>query len=57
MFSLCRSEYATNGPLPQFMGEAILEAVFFDDESTISPCIKELRNGLSELGIFQVSFV
>ena len=46
-----------NGPLPQFMGEAILEAVFFDDESTISPCIKELRNGLSELGIFQVSFV
>ena len=41
-----------NGAMPRFLGEENLQEIFFIPEPT--QCILQLRNGLAELGIFQV---
>ena len=42
-----------NGAMPRFLGEESLQEIFFISEPT--QCMLQLRNGLAELGIFQVS--
>ena len=41
-----------NGAMPRFLGEGNLQEIFCIPERT--QCMLQLRNGLAELGIFQV---
>ena len=41
-----------NGAMPRFIGEENLQEIFSIPEPT--QCMLQLRNGLAELGIFQV---
>lgn len=41
-----------NGQIPQFLREDNLQEIFFSDHP--SECLLQLRNGLAEMGIYQV---
>ena len=45
-----------NGPIPRFLSEEIIGAVFFDhsDAAVSSSCVEQLQKGFSEFGIVQV---
>jgi hypothetical protein len=43
-----------NGKLATFLGKEIIQKIFSVSEEC--PCIMALRNGLKELGVYQVCF-
>ena len=52
VFILTGLSMLQNAPMPRFLGEENLQEVFCIPEPT--QCMLQLRNGLAELGIFQV---
>ena len=43
-----------NGKLPQFIPDDVIALMFDVNNTSPSPCIENLRNGLKNVGIFQV---